>query len=126
MHKHNKSIVVVGDRVLIKPESGGKKSSSGLYLPPSVIEKQEVQSGIIVEVGPGIPLGNSEEAFNEPWNSDEISTVKYMPTQAEIGDLALFLKKTSIELKIEDQDYLIVPQSGILILIRDEIVLSTK
>ncbi len=116
----------MGDRVLIKPESGGKKSSSGLYLPPSVIEKQEVQSGIIVEVGPGIPLGNSEDAFNEPWNSNEISTIKYMPTQAEIGDLALFLKKTSIELKIEDQDYLIVPQSGILILIRDEIILSTK
>jgi len=126
MPKHKKSIVVVGDRVLIKPESGGKKSQAGLYLPPSVIEKQEVQSGIIVKVGPGIPLGNSEDAFSEPWNSTESAKVKYMPTQAEIGDLALFLKKASIEIKIEDQDYLIVPQSGILILIRDEIILNIK
>ena len=34
------------------------KYSAGLYLPPSVVEKQEVKGGIVVEVGPGIPLGS--------------------------------------------------------------------
>ena len=52
----NKHILVVGDRVLIRPDKGEKKSKAGLYLPPSVIEKQEILSGIIVEVGPGIPI----------------------------------------------------------------------
>jgi len=117
----NKQILVVGDRVLIRPDKGEKKSKAGLYLPPSVVEKQEILSGIIVEVGPGIPLGNPDENIDEPWSNNDRSAVKYIPTQADIGDTALFLNKASIEIKIENDDYLIVPQSAILILIRDDI-----
>ena len=57
---------MVGDRVLIKPDKGEKKSKAGLYLPPSVIEKQEILSGVIVEVGPGIPLGNPNDPLVNP------------------------------------------------------------
>ena len=121
MRSKNKQILVVGDRVLIKPDKGEKKSKAGLYLPPSVIEKQEILSGVIVEVGPGIPLGNPEDNIDEPWASNDKSSVKYIPTQAEVGDIALFLNKASIEIKIENDDFLIVPQSAILILIRDDI-----
>ncbi len=121
MRSKNKQILVVGDRVLIKPDKGEKKSKAGLYLPPSVIEKQEILSGVIVEVGPGIPLGNPEDNIDEPWTSNDNSSVKYIPTQADIGDIALFLNKASIEIKIENDDFLIVPQSAILILIRDDI-----
>ena len=121
MRSKNKQILVVGDRVRIKPDKGEKKSKAGLYLPPSVIEKQEILSGVIVEVVPGIPLGNPEDNIDEPWASNDNSTVKYIPTQADIGDIALFLNKASIEIKIENDDFLIVPQSAILILIRDDI-----
>ena len=117
---NNKQVLVVGDRVLIRPDIGEKKSPAGLYLPPSVIEKQEVKGGIVVEVGPGIPLGSPDSTFDEPWK-EKRSDVKYIPTQAEIGDYALFLGKASIEIKIEEKDYLIVSQSAILILIRDDI-----
>ena len=121
MRSKNKQILVVGDRVLIKPDKGEQKSKAGLYLPPSVIEKQEILSGVIVEIGPGIPLGNPEENIDEPWAGNDSSNVKYIPTQADVGDIALFLNKASIEIKIENDDYLIVPQSAILILIRDDI-----
>ena len=121
MRSKNKQILVVGDRVLIKPDKGEQKSKAGLYLPPSVIEKQEILSGVIVEIGPGIPLGNPEENIDEPWSSNDNSNVKYIPTQADVGEIALFLNKASIEIKIENDDYLIVPQSAILILIRDDI-----
>ena len=121
MRSKNKQILVVGDRVLIKPDKVEQKSKAGLYLPPSVIEKQEILSGVIVEIGPGIPLGNPEENIDEPWSSNDNSNVKYIPTQADVGDIALFLNKASIEIKIENDDYLIVPQSAILILIRDDI-----
>ena len=121
MRSKNKQILVVGDRVLIKPDKGEQKSKAGLYLPPSVIEKQEILSGVIVEIGPGIPLGNPEENIDEPWSANDSSSVKYIPTQADVGDIALFLNKASIEIKIENDDYLIVPQSAILILIRDDI-----
>ena len=121
MKSKNKQIVVVGDRVLIRPDKGEKKSKAGLYLPPSVIEKQEVLSGIVVEVGPGIPLGNPEENMDEPWSVSNSSSVKYIPPQAEVGDMVLFVNKASIEVKIENEDYLVMPQSAILILIRDDL-----
>ena len=120
MKSTNKQVLVVGDRVLIRPDTGETKSPAGLYLPPSVIEKQEVRGGTVVEVGPGIPLGSPDSSFDEPWK-DKRSDVKYIPTQAEIGDYALFLGKASIEIKIENKDYLIVSQSAILILIRDDL-----
>ena len=120
MKSKSKQVLVVGDRLLIQPDKGDKTSPAGLYLPPSVVEKQEVKGGIVVEVGPGIPLGSPNETIDEPWK-DSKSDIKYIPTQAEIGDSALYLGKASIEIEIEKKEYLIVPQSAILILIRDDI-----
>ena len=120
MKSKSKQVLVVGDRLLIQPDKGDKTSPAGLYLPPSVIEKQEVKGGIVVEVGPGIPLGSPNDSIDEPWKENK-SDIKYIPTQAEIGDYALYLGKASIEIEIEKKGYLIVPQSAILILIRDDI-----
>ena len=120
MKSKSKQVLVVGDRLLIQPDKGDNTSPAGLYLPPSVIEKQEVKGGIVVEVGPGIPLGSPNDSIDEPWKENK-SDIKYIPTQAEIGDYALYLGKASIEIEIEKKEYLIVPQSAILILIRDDI-----
>ena len=120
MKSKSKQVLVVGDRLLIQPDKGDKTSPPGLYLPPSVVEKQEVKGGIVVEVGPGIPLGSPNDSIDEPWKENK-SDIKYIPTQAEIGDYALYLGKASIEIEIEKKEYLIVPQSAILILIRDDI-----
>ena len=120
MKSKSQQVLVVGDRLLIQPDKGDKTSPAGLYLPPCVIEKQEVKGGIVVEVGPGIPLGSPNDSIDEPWKENK-SDVKYIPTQAEIGDYALYLGKASIEIEIEKKEYLIVPQSAILILIRDDI-----
>ena len=120
MKSKTKQVLVVGDRLLIQPDKGDKTSPAGLYLPPSVVEKQEVKGGIVVEVGPGIPLGSPNDSIDEPWKENK-SDIKYIPTQAEIGDYALYLGKASIEIEIEKKEYLIVPQSAILILIRDDI-----
>lgn len=121
MKSKNKQIIVVGNRVLIRPEAGGKKSAAGLYLPPSVLAKQDIRSGVVVEVGPGIPVGKPDEAIDEPWDKEQNSPVNYIPPQAEIGDYALFVSKAAIEINVEDDLYLIVPQSAILVLIRDDL-----
>jgi chaperonin GroES len=105
---------------LIIPDKGEKTSPAGLYLPPSVVEKLEVKAGIVVEVGPGIPLGAPVDSVDEPWKESK-SDIKYIPTQAEVGDYALYLGKAAIQLEIEQKEYLIVPQSAILILIREDI-----
>ena len=126
MRYKRKQIIIVGDRVLIQPDTGEKKSAAGLYLPPSVIEKQDVHGGIVVEVGPGIPVGNPDDISEKPWKTNSNGDIRYIPTQAEIGDYALFLSKASIEIKVEDQDYLILHQSAILVLIRDDLNSLTK
>ena len=120
MKSKNKQVIVVGDRVLIRSDEGEKKSAAGLYLPASVLEKQDVRGGVVVEVGPGIPLGNPDENIEEPWRQKD-KKVNYIPPQTELGDYALFLNKAAIEIKVEDQAFLIVPQSAILVLIRDDL-----
>ena len=51
-----KKLIVVGDRVLIKPKKDQDRTKSGLYLPSGVKEKEQVQSGYIMKAGPGYPI----------------------------------------------------------------------
>ncbi|MFS0489253.1 co-chaperone GroES [Leadbetterella byssophila] len=110
-----KKLLVVGDRVLIKPKNPSDKTTSGLYLPPTVAEKEEVQSGYVLKVGPGYPLPGLDE--DEPWKS---KAVKYMPLQAEEGDVAIYLQRHAVEIQYEGERYVILPQSAILLLERAE------
>ena len=112
-----KRLIVVGDRVLIKPKDPTDRTSSGLYLPPTVQEKEQVQSGYVIKVGPGYPIPVPTE--DEPWKETE-EKVKYMPLQAQEGDVALYLQRNAIELQYEGEQYVIVPQGSILMLERSE------
>jgi len=119
MAKSLDNLIVVGDRVLIKPLTSSKKSKGGLYLPPGYKEKDEIQSGYVVKVGPGYPLPLPTEE-NETWKKVDDKT-KYIPLQALEGDLAIFLQKGAIEIVYEEEKYFIVPQHSILLLERDEL-----
>lgn len=112
-----KRLIVVGDRVLIKPKDPSDRTASGLYLPPTVQEKEQVQSGYVIKVGPGYPIPVPTE--DEPWKETE-EKVKYMPLQAQEGDVALYLQRNAIELQYEGEQYVIVPQASILMLERSE------
>ncbi len=118
--KIKKKILLVGDRVLISPEKEMDKSRHGLYLPPSVKEKEKVQGGYIVRIGPGYPIVNPNYLDQESWVTTPKDPVKYIPLQAEEGDYILFLRDTAIEIEFEEQKYLIIQQSSILLLIRNE------
>lgn len=112
-----KRLIVVGDRVLIKPKDPTDRTNSGLYLPPTVQEKEQVQSGYVIKVGPGYPI--PVQTDDEPWKETE-EKVKYMPLQAQEGDVALYLQRNAIELQYEGEQYVIVPQASILMLERSE------
>lgn len=115
----NKRIVVVADRLLIKQEDLETRTEVGLYLPQTVVEKEEVQGGRVVSTGPGIPLPQPQEGDDEPWR-EVPNEPRYLPMQAEIGDYALFMKKATVEIKFEGEKYLVVPHASILVLIREE------
>ncbi|HVB02694.1 MAG TPA: co-chaperone GroES family protein [Chitinophagaceae bacterium] len=113
-----KKLIVVGDRVLVKPSTPDERTSSGLFLPPGVQEKEKVQQGIVIKTGPGyaIPVPTDD---TESWKPDE-DRVKYIPLQAREGDLAIFLLSASTEVLYQSERYFIVPQSAILMLEREE------
>lgn len=113
-----KKLIVVGDRVLIKPIKESDKTESGLYLPPSVQEKEKIQRGYVIKAGPGYPLPLPADE-DDLWKGKE-EQVKYLPLQAQEGDLAIFLQKGAIEVMYENEKYFIVPQASILMLEREE------
>lgn len=112
-----KKLIVIGDRTLIRPTKPNEKTSSGLYLPPGVQEKEKVQQGYIIKTGPGYAIPIPVE--NESWQPEE-EQVKYIPLQAKEGDLAIFLVSGATEIMYENEKYFIVPQSAILMLEREE------
>ena len=112
-----KKLVVIGDRVLIRPSKPNERTESGLYLPPGVGEREKVQQGYVIKTGPGyaIPMPVDEE----PWKHQD-EQVKYIPLQAREGDIAIFLVSGATEVLYEGEKYFIVPQSAILMLEREE------
>ena len=110
--------ILVGDRILIKPRSKQDRTKTGLLLPPTVQENEKIQSGYVVKVGPGmpVPMVNDED---EPWKGSQ-HKVKYIPLQAQEGDLAVYMQNNVYEITFNEETYIIAPQSAILLLIRDE------
>ncbi|RPI75866.1 MAG: co-chaperone GroES [Ignavibacteriales bacterium] len=119
--KNISRFVVVGDKLLLKPEEESNKTTSGLFLPPGVSEKEKIQSGYVMKVGPGYPTAANID--DEPWKEKK-EPVKYIPLQAKEGDLAIFLRKEAFEIEFEKEKFLIVPQSAVLLLIRNDFDLS--
>jgi Co-chaperonin GroES (HSP10) len=116
--KEIEKFLMIGDKVLIKPKNPQSKTKSGLYLPPTVQQGEKIQSGYIIKTGPGyaLPTQYQEE---EEWKRKK-DEVQYLPLQAQEGDLAVYLQNSTYEISFNDQTYLIVPHSAILMLIRDE------
>ncbi len=112
------SFIVVGDRVLLKARSHEQQTRSGLYLPPGVKENEKIQSAYVIKVGPGYPIPAIADEV-EPWKEAH-EKVRYIPLQAQVGDLAIYLQASAFEVEYESEQYLIVPQSAILMLIREE------
>lgn len=110
-------VIVVGDKILIKPREENEKTHAGLFLPPGVQEKEQVQSGYVMKLGPGYAIGMNPE--DEPWK-EKREEVKYIPLQARQGDLAIFLKKDAYEFEYEGEKLYIVPHSAILLLVRED------
>ncbi|MDR1667966.1 MAG: co-chaperone GroES family protein [Bacteroidales bacterium] len=109
---------VVGDRVLIQPKSPLEKTKGGLLLPPGIQETERIQSGWVVKVGPGYPIPTIVEA-DEAWKNKS-DTAKYVPLQSREGDLAVYLQNNAYEISFNGEKYVIVSQSDILLLIRDQ------
>lgn len=115
-----KKLIVVGDRLLVRPEEGEERTHAGLYLPQTAVSARQARGGWVVSVGPGLPvattLDNEENLFDM-----DVQSVRYVPMQAQEGDYCLFLKKAAVEITFEKKNYLIVPNAAVLVLVREDI-----
>ena len=116
--KDIEKLILVGDRVLVKPKNPNQQTSSGLYLPPSAVEKENVQSGYVIKTGPGFPIPALTDD-DEPWKEVK-EEVKYIPLQAREGDLAVYMSKSGIDIEFKKEKYVILSHSAILMLVREE------
>lgn len=118
MIRGDRELIVVGDRVLIRLDDVENRTEVGLYLPPTALEKENVQSGMVEEVGPGIPLPPRGPEDEAPWSGDEREQRRYIPPQAQKGDHAIFMRKDAIEIKFDNDKYMVVPHNAILAIVR--------
>jgi chaperonin GroES len=84
------------DRIVIKRIEAEAKSAGGIIIPDTVKEKP--QQGEVVAVGPG---GRDESG-------------KLIPIDVKAGDRVLFGKWSGTEVRIDDDDYLIMKESDIM------------
>lgn len=126
MLRGDKELIVVGDRVLLRIDDQEQRTAVGLYLPPTALEKEDVQSGRVEEVGPGIPLPpKTTDGDDVPWaqSSGELE-MRFIPLQASKGDIAIFARKEAIEIKFDGEKFVVVPHLAILVLIRPTVLLD--
>jgi co-chaperonin GroES (HSP10) len=120
MARLKKKLIVVGDRLLVRPEEGDERTNAGLYLPQTAIASRQAAGGWVVSVGPGVPIVNPLDMSDEPWSDGaEQARAHYLPMQAQEGDYVLFMRKAAVEITFEKRNYLIVPNGAVLVLVRE-------
>jgi chaperonin GroES len=96
------SIMPVGDRVLVKPESeADEKTASGIIIPDTA-RKEKPERGEVVAVGEG-KRNDKGDVF---------------PMRVKVGDTVVFSKYGYDEVTIDDEEYYIVQESNILAIIK--------
>ncbi len=119
MGRLKKDLIVVGDRLLIRPEEGEERTNAGLILPQTAVASRQARGGWVVSVGPGMPIASPLDYSADGWGDGDESQPRFVPLQAQEGDYALFLHKAAVEITFEEKQYLIVPNGAVLVLVRE-------
>lgn len=119
MGRLKKELIVVGDRLLIRPEEGEERTDAGLILPATAVSARQARGGWVVSVGPGVPVVNPAMFEDADWGGHDDAPPRFVPLQAQEGDYALFMHKAAVEITFENKKYLIVPNGAVLVLVRE-------
>ena len=92
-------LVPLGDRVVLKQLVAKETTKSGIVLPGK--DKEKPQQAEVLAVGPGGVVDGKEIAM-----------------QVKVGDKVIFSKYAGTEVKLDDEEYLIVKQNDILAIVQ--------
>ena len=87
----------LNDKVIVKSLSREERTKSGIILPDTA-EEEKPEQGEVVAVGPGKLLRSGKRA----------------PLSVRVGDKVLFTKYSPDEVKIDDEEYLVIEEEKIL------------
>lgn len=91
-------LVPLGDRVVLKQIMAEETTKSGIVLPGQAKEKP--QQAEVVAVGPGGVVDGKEVTM-----------------QVKVGDKVIYSKYAGTEVKLEDDEYIVVKQNDILAIV---------
>lgn len=89
----------LGDRVVVKPTPQEEMTKSGIILHSD--SKERPERGEIIAIGGGKLLDNGS----------------FAPMNVKVGDKVVFKKYSPDEVKIDDQEYLVISESDIMAVI---------
>jgi len=111
-------IIVINDKILIKPEDT-KKTGGGILIPDGIQQDESILNGYVAKVGRGYPLGASFADEEKPWMKDPQSVmVDYMPLQVMLGDFVFFIERAAMEFTHNSIKWMVIPEGAILAVIR--------
>lgn len=88
-------LIPLGDKVVLKVKETEEKTAGGVYLPDT--SKEKTMQATVIAIGSG-----------------EIVDGKKIPLDVKIGDQVIYSKYAGTEIKIDNDEYLLVKQSDIL------------
>lgn len=86
----------MADRLVVKPIEKEEVTRGGIYLPDTAKEKP--QEGEVVAVGPGKKTDDG----------------KLIKVDVAVGDVVIYAKYGGTEVKLDDEEYIILRESDIL------------
>ena len=92
-------LVPVGDRVVLKQLAAEETTKSGIVLPGQ--NKEKPQQAEVIAVGPGGVVDGKE-----------------IKMEVKVGDQVVYSKYAGSEIKLDDEEYIIVKQNDILAVIQ--------
>lgn len=90
----------LGDRIIVKALSREEVTKSGIILPDTA-DKERPEQGEVISVGPGRVLENGQVA----------------PMHVKVADKIVFKKYAPDEVKIEEDEYLVISESDVMAVI---------
>lgn len=95
-------IIPLGDRVLLKisEDNNQSKTTSGIFIPDTV-DKEKPEQGKVIAVGEGKYIEG-----------------KLTPINVKVGDMVVFSKYGYDEIKVGEEEFLIIKEDNILAIIK--------
>ncbi len=91
-------LVPLGDRIVLKQLEAEETTKSGIVLPGQ--SKEKPQQAEVIAVGPGGTVDGKE-----------------IKMEVKVGDKVIYSKYAGTEVKLEDEEYIIVKQSDVLAIV---------